>query len=1586
VPTSKSIAEHLDAARRDLLDLGLRNTLLNYQLRKSRGVRIVDTTSAEVVQWLLTDRKSLEFAPQRADGQLEFAPRPEEADAQGRASSSTRPILVTLHNEANLHSRLLGTYYAARTHLEERGVNILFMALGMLHWFEDEKSEKELTAPLLLVPVALDRTSAREKFKLSYNDEEVEGNLSLAAKLESDFRIEFPELADTEEVDVGNYFDRVARSVEGQKRWRVEPNEIALGFFSFAKFLMYRDLEPANWCTQENPDATSIVASLVRDGFRDEQSSLPDDTYLDRVIAPDQLSQVIEADGSQALAMLDVRAGKNLVIQGPPGTGKSQTITNLIADALGQGKKVLFVAEKIAALEVVKRRLGKAGLGDACLELHSYAANKKAVLAELQRTMQLGPPGDSTSWELDRYKQARDALNAYCVAVNTPIGDSGYTPYKLMGELVRIERSCGGASLPAVSPMADAGGGPRDIPSERSKVERFGVLVDNLQTHLSRMGPAQQNPFHATKLVAILPSDRHAIAASLDVATQQCKLLEARVKEIAGSMGIAAACTRSEADLLGRAARRALTAPHLRGVQIKTGDWQAKRDQIAEVLKVGTRYAAVRAQFDPILIPEAWDQSLLTARQTLSTVGRKWWRWLSGDFRRTRNFISGLCAIEQQKDVETQLRIVDAIMEAARLRKTIQENDNLGTLLYGVQWQGLRSDWTVLERLTQWIVTLYRDVGDGKLPSGIVDFLAGNPVIGPLAEKVQSVETAIQTYDKAIPAVFEGLDLEEAARAQLVQRDLAQQGLVFAGMAARLDELQDAITFNNLKAVLLREGLGWVIQASWDWPGAGKLVKLFFQKTCFEALLRKAYSEREALRTFNGEVHQSTRDRFRELDIGGLRITRLKIARAHYEGLPSPNAYGQVGVLLREFQKRSRHLPIRKLVQQAGNAIQAIKPVFMMSPMSISAFVPQGSLNFDLVVFDEASQVRPVDAFGAVLRGKQVVVVGDSKQLPPTSFFDALIGVDDVQDDEVSITTDIESLLGLMAAQGAPERMLRWHYRSRHQSLIAISNERFYDNRLVVFPSPDSTRRGLGLVFHHLPNTVYDRGGTRTNPKEAEIVAKAVMAHARLAPQLTLGVAAFSLQQAEAILDQLEQLRREDPSLESFFASRSDEPFFVKNLESVQGDERDVIFISVGYGRNAEGYVTMNFGALTVQGGERRLNVLITRARQCCEVFTNLTHDDIDLARTSSQGVAALKAFLKYAQTRVSDVPQASGGEEDSPFEREVAEALRAAGHHIVHQVGSGGFRIDLAVTDPEKPGRYILGIECDGAAYHSSRSARDRDRLRQDVLENLGWQMYRVWSTDWFHNSKRELQKLLGAIHQAKLRMSDSASTRQATQRIPADTGETPIERSAPFRSEIGQGELRAEPYETCTLRVSLGALDLHEIPSFTFAEWIEQVVRVEGPVHPDEVVRRICDAAGVRRIGNRIESAFTAGVRAAVRGGHIVQREEFLSIRGGPLKVRDRSALPNASRKLELVAPEEIEEAVLLVARASMGIDIDDVPTAVCRLVGFARTTEEMTSSVVSIVKKLASSGKVQIDGGHVRVADSGGAQTGLRLVPRT
>ncbi|MGO9012863.1 MAG: DUF3320 domain-containing protein [Bryobacteraceae bacterium] len=783
---------------------------------------------------------------------------------------------------------------------------------------------------------------------------------------------------------------------------------------------------------------------------------------------------------------------------------------------------------------------------------------------------------------------------------------------------------------------------------------------------------------------------------------------------------------------------------------------------------------------------------------------------------------------------------------------------------------------------------------------------------------------------------------------------------------SRIDELHSLVTFNQISVECEKEQLGSVTSVVTGWEPAGELLVPLYERARLSALLERAFKERTALATFDGVRHANTVAEFRRLDLLQLEYNRALLAAKQAQALPSGGGSGEIGILWREFEKRSRFLPIRTVMLKAGHAIQSIKPVFMMSPLSIANYLPPGALTFDLIIFDEASQVKPVDALGAIVRGQQVVVVGDSKQLPPTSFFDSLVASDDAEpEDEETTASDIESVLGLFCSRGAHERMLRWHYRSRHESLITVSNHLFYDDRLVVFPSPDRDRQKLGLVYRRLENAPYERSRTRTNPVEAKTVAAAVMAHARSQLQLskeqreTLGVAAFSAAQMDAILSQVELLRRQDPSCEEFFSYPPHEPFFVKNLENVQGDERDVIFISVGYGRTAEGYLAMSFGPLNRMGGERRLNVLISRARRRCEVFTSLCADDIDLSKTSSAGVAALKTFLNYAQTGQMDLAIQTERAPDSEFEEQVLRQLTALGNEVHAQVGSAGFFLDLAVVDPVHPGRYVLGIECDGARYHSARSARDRDRLRQAVLEGLGWRIHRIWSTDWFHNPNEELRKVLQAI--------ETAGTIGPPAAHPAGPSPSFEPAVAPSLAAAprSQGPLAA-PYKCAQVSLRLGDVDMHLVSRNQLADVLAQVVHVESPVDWTEAARRILTGAGIQRFGNRIQQAFEEAVRVGVSRGLFKKRKDFLwdPAMSQPT-VRDRSDLPAASRKLEFVAPEEIRGAILMVVEQSCGMDPAEVSNAVCRLFGFSRVTDEMNAAVEPHRDALLREGYLAIQG---------------------
>ncbi|MBV8095977.1 MAG: DUF559 domain-containing protein, partial [Acetobacteraceae bacterium] len=448
---------------------------------------------------------------------------------------------------------------------------------------------------------------------------------------------------------------------------------------------------------------------------------------------------------------------------------------------------------------------------------------------------------------------------------------------------------------------------------------------------------------------------------------------------------------------------------------------------------------------------------------------------------------------------------------------------------------------------------------------------------------------------------------------------------------------------------------------------------------------------------------------------------------------------------------------MRDLLGRASDAVLTLTPCLMMSPLTVAQYIKPGGLVFDFVIMDEASQIKPEDAIGALLRGRQAVIVGDPKQLPPTNFFERALN--DAEDDELANgdanqlpagnRVQSESVLNLAMQAFRPARRLRWHYRSQHESLIAFSNREFYENDLVVFPAAQLPSKMLGIELVE----VNGRWRDRTNVEEAQAVAQRVTQFIAAYPDLSYGVVAMNQPQRDLIEQEIVSATNGDQAA-SDYRNRWEErlePPFVKNLENVQGDERDVMFISLGWGRTPEGALHQRFSPVNRrEDGDRRLNVLFTRAKRKIVLFSSLKPEDIIVGPETPAGVRILRDYLIYAREGWKAPGIEYGGTAESPFEQSVANALRAKGYNVALQVGVAGYRVDIAIRHPVMTGQYVLGIECDGATYHSAKSARDRDRLRQEALERLGWRLIRVWSTDWFRDPDRETARLAAEIEQA--------------------------------------------------------------------------------------------------------------------------------------------------------------------------------------------------------------------------------------------
>ena len=1695
-----SIQDHYEAARKELLDLGLRNSLLNYRHSSARGVCVRGESSTEIFDLLTRKEKPLTFVPRKglevdlsphltnarqrledlpkwpaqvtSDKELadhlktvsnslskvvhavnSLPPRVEEAigrsvtpenEAAGQLlleevelaihqaetvrdrigsgreilkhplavekaqhfskslekevriladehllrveDSSTggalrkewlKPLseeelrdtrLQTNDTDRRLQRRLLNTERSARTYIEERGVNVLFMALGMLHWRDKDDPKRELKAPLLLIPVKLVRAAVRERYKLYYTGDHIEENLSLAYKLKLDFAAEMPAFPEIEDMDPKTYFESVRKAVSGLKNWEVHDDEVYLGFFSFTKLMMYRDLDCTCWPKEEQPTEHPLLCSILDNGFNEPGSAYEDETMLDDHLPPHESYQVVDADGSQLSAILDVKDGRNMVIQGPPGTGKSQTITNLVAQALGQGKKVLFVAEKMAALEVVKRRLDSVGLGDACLEVHSHNTNKKGMVDELKRTLNQGRVLERAGSESDMelLGRLRGKLNDYARAVNQPLANTGYSAYEIFGELIHRQRQLQGVkNLPRPESLTQSLSSIETIlDCTRAQLEERTIVIGRLEKHLETHGRPLGHPFHGAGISMVVPTDRDQLLRELPKTLETVGGLVQDVSALRERLGLGSQTNWPDALRLARMAHYVEESPNLRGVNLRSRNWEDEIHALDDVLKVGGEHSSLKASHEQTLIPEAWGRDVLVPRAAIVEHGEKWYKFIIGDYRRARTEIRALCRAGQApKEPTEMLKLTEAIMGEARLRKEVEEKAGVAEEVFGRQWRGLDSDWDKLGEVRIFVEKLRTAVRVGDVEEALVGYLETDPDALPLPGLIAAMEQSRTVYQEQQARLFDLLKLDVTMRSAWTEEwPFEEQIQKLETMVTEVGRLDEQVIFNQLAETLNEAGLGWVIEGAMDWSEAPKHLVHWFRNAWFERMLHELLDEREPLRRFNQTAHTQDISRFRELDQLLFLFNRIKLAARHWEGLPSMVGNGQLGILMREFEKRVRHLPIRKLMIKTGRAMQAIKPVFMMSPMSIASFLPPGSVNFDLVIFDEASQVKPVDALGAVLRGKQLVVVGDSKQMPPTRFFDSIGGNEEL-DDEENRLADLESILGTMTGQRAPQRMLRWHYRSRHESLIAVSNQEFYDGNLVIFPNFNPADPSLGIKYHYLPDTVYQRGNTSSNPLEARAVAEAVFRHARECPELTLGVAAFSVKQMQAVYDEIEQMRMEDNSCEDYFGAHPNEPFFVKNLENVQGDERDVIFISVGYGRDGDGKVSMNFGPLNSDGGERRLNVLITRSRRRCEVFTNLRALDIDMNRTSARGVEVFRAYLQYAETGTLDGEAAkiSAGV-STIFEEEVAEFLRFSGFDVQMKVGTAGFFIDLAVYDPNKPGIYLLGIECDGPEYNRARTARDRDRLRQQVLEGLGWNVYRLWSVEWFAHPLEEKARLMAAIEAAQ---KGESVIIDVTKEEADQLREKRLEELQTVRREATSAKLTgaaSQPaYKKSKVKINLSKKDLIEQPLAKLAKWVGEIVQTESPIFRDMAYIRFLDAAG-KRTGARNVESFEKGLSEAISEQEVRREGDVLfDAKSTTVTVRDRRKLSTDERKFEWVADLELDEAILIVVRQSFGIEKEDISIAASRLLGFDRTSESMRVRTDARVDMLLAFGRL-------------------------
>ena len=1234
----KSLRDQINAFKIKLNDFTRNNPLLFFRELKAGTLRLPDVGTPAIAK--LLDGTAISVADIGAAGDVK-----------------TRAKLRDIHLKAQANA-------------EERGLQTLFAGLGFATWTFSENSfsppkapktdadgtiPKPLSparnplAPLVLLPVAIQNASSPNADPKIARAGDFQINAVLVAFVKETYGIDIDteqiaeEAGDDLNVLVSRLRERLASLPDV-----IFPTQCEIGNFNFQKMAMVADLTEHIGLIAQNDLLSAISGDAQAQAFiSNEQGRGTVPAHLDDIPAHDELF-VLDADSSQQRVLHSIlRSRTHAVMRGPPGTGKSQTIANLIAALIGDGKRVLFVAEKRAALDAVLKRLTKVGLGHLVLDLHGADVKRKKIYQGLQDADAVArstPPPDLEN-TYRQFEGARQKLNAHDQAMHEKRPGYDQSLYELLVKYAKIPAParCDIRLTPDQTKTFD-----------KPRMTQLRALFDEAATAPALFLGDRATPWGPAEF----PDDQTAERAVTLVGTLFDDLADTvpRIAQVARNLAVPT-CT-SLADLDGLAA--CLTAT-----------------------------CSILERFEPqIMTLDVAALASVLDRQNAGTVSR-FMAFFSAEARTAATTLTS----------------------AARGRQT---TGNLRTALHDVL--ALPAPWRTAN-----LFSVFATTDPKKLLATITRMLANLRVFAGIAKsnetQLSGLQTLVASYRETQPAAY------KAVRAHALRGQLSAAGL----------------------SPIFRE----IVRA----PRPPELWTDLFEGIWLRSAIERISIDDQRIAGFNRNQFEAVIAEFGQLDLDRLNLAAIRIRRSAAERyFQAQKDFPQQAVVFRtNLAKKIRQLPLRKLMEQADAITTALVPCWMASPLSVSQLTDPKS-KFDVVIFDEASQVLPEDAITSIIRGKRVVLAGDKHQLPPTTFFAGSSETDDDQDDADATSDDnarnIESILDLMSIYVRPQS-LDWHYRSRDERLIAFSNKEFYGNALITFPSREEPPPA---IQHFLVEEPKRDGDEESNSAEVLRVVDLVLDHAEHRPFESLGVIAMGIKHATRIEKTLYAARQKRPELDAFFSDQGERTFFCKNLERVQGDERDAIILSIGYGKNLKGDMVYRFGPLNNAGGERRLNVAVSRAVRRMTLVSSFRSIDMDDTKLNATGAKLLKRYIRFAESDGRDLgnDQANDKIPMNEFEADIYQALSAKGLKLIPQYGTSSYRLDFAVQDPRAPGSYCLAIECDGATYHSAQTARDRDRIRQTHLEAQGWTFHHIWSTDWFTDRDGEITRTVAAYEAA--------------------------------------------------------------------------------------------------------------------------------------------------------------------------------------------------------------------------------------------
>lgn len=1187
---------------RKLLDFSLRNSLLNFRITKNalpiltHDLAALEDSLADGVSFSIRELPS-EWTASLRDARLyEIENENDLATNIACEEFKSKRLCAVMHDE-ELEKTLKNIYRTTKSSIEENGSNTLFLALGFLKWYESDISEKPRYAPLIMIPVELIKSSHNKGYLLRSRQEETQINVTLIEYLRQIFELKIPSLdplpEDEHGTDIPLVFNTVRNCILDKKRWNVV-NTACLGQFSFGQFVMWSDLRNRADELMQN----KVVAGLIDKKITVEQEENPlTVSELDERIAPDDLAIPLSADSSQMLAIAEAAKGKSFVLHGPPGTGKSQTITNLIANALYHGKSVLFVAEKMAALNVVQHRLENIGLAPFCLELHSNKASKSSVLSQLEKSLEVGRIKHP-----EKYKATADRLKAMRVSMNSVIDglhrkhESGISVYDAIEQYETCAEFKNKITIPqeVINTVND------------DRIEQLSSLILSYKNSIDGVGDIVNNPLKNISLTEYSIPLREKLYSDCVNLLNLYNNAKSCVERIFGTFNINAELSEKSIKNILNLCRALLIPSAFSPGLILENNYNAVTQKLNNYYESICNENREKQEIEKVFTSGIYEYNCIQALNEWNVAQSSWIFSRNSKQKKLLKEVATFCVMP---NAVTKENIINWYQRLINFNKLHNDNMTCGNELRYILNE-LGSDFKQAIDKTDFVYNAISVYNYNEIRTILNAFKNIN--LAQLGNDVNCAENYILKWNEFSDIFKVNIDNEQS------DNWLDRTGNTLNNISKNIDKLYAVTEYNAKREQLANEQLECICNAVESGIVNKENAVDAFRCNVYYALALKYISVDESLSTFRSNSFEQTIKEYHALIDEYSKLTVQELVAKLSSQVPASGSAGasssELGILKRAIKSNGRMMSIRKLFNEIPALLRRLCPCMLMSPISVAQYIDPSFPKFDLVVFDEASQLPTSEAVGTIARGENVVVVGDPNQLPPTSFFKS-----NRIDEENIENEDLESLLDDCLSISMPQMYLKWHYRSRHESLIAYSNMKYYDNKLYTFPSPNDRVSAVKLV--HIDG-YYDKGGTKQNKAEAEAVVNEIIR--RLSDEQlrtkSIGVVTFNIIQQNLIEDMLADEFSKKPELEKY-DSESAEPVFVKNLENVQGDERDVILFSVGYGPDKDGKVSMNFGPLNRDGGWRRLNVAISRARQEMIVYSTLTPEQIDLSRTRALGV-----------------------------------------------------------------------------------------------------------------------------------------------------------------------------------------------------------------------------------------------------------------------------------------------------------------------------------------------------------------------------